>query len=301
MKKLLLILALMCMIIFPVFSQTGDYTTNEYFYLPEYGAYGLDEYNEYNTYMQVADTQIEANKTALANKQPLDAQLTDIAGLTPTDSYFIVGDGTNFITETGATARTSLGIDLSLYYLKTEIDTESEVEVIWGVGLAHSGANTDITSIYNTSLKFGRDADNLIDFTTDNKIVFRTGAANRMEITSTGELDMNAHSVGFTLGTATGDGATLINWQAGLKFKFTFGSQNETITFTNPSNPCAVQMIIVQDATGSRTITWSGMTIKWADGTAITLSTAANAEDIVSMFWDGTSYYAMGNTGFATP
>ncbi|HDP37224.1 MAG TPA: hypothetical protein ENN27_05145, partial [Candidatus Atribacteria bacterium] len=46
----------------------------------------------------------------LDNKQPLDAQLTDIAGLTPTDGCFIVGDGVNFITETGATVRTSLGL-----------------------------------------------------------------------------------------------------------------------------------------------------------------------------------------------
>ena len=49
-----------------------------------------------------------ATQTQLDAKQPLDAQLTDIAGLTPTDSNFIVGDGSNFTTETGATARTSL-------------------------------------------------------------------------------------------------------------------------------------------------------------------------------------------------
>jgi hypothetical protein len=41
--------------------------------------------------------------------QPLDAQLTDVAGLTPADGAFIVGDGANFVTESGATARTSLG------------------------------------------------------------------------------------------------------------------------------------------------------------------------------------------------
>ncbi len=34
----------------------------------------------------------------------------DIAGLTPTDDNFIVGNGTNFVTESGATARTSLGL-----------------------------------------------------------------------------------------------------------------------------------------------------------------------------------------------
>tara|TARA_R110002020_G_scaffold289350_2_gene504849 strand:- start:816 stop:2915 length:2100 start_codon:yes stop_codon:yes gene_type:complete len=40
----------------------------------------------------------------------LDAQLQDVAGLAVTDSGFIVGDGSNFVLETGATVRTSLGL-----------------------------------------------------------------------------------------------------------------------------------------------------------------------------------------------
>ena len=42
--------------------------------------------------------------------QAYDPQLADVAGLTPTDGNFIVGDGTNFVTESGSTARTSLGL-----------------------------------------------------------------------------------------------------------------------------------------------------------------------------------------------
>lgn len=42
--------------------------------------------------------------------QAYDAQLADIAGLTPSDNNFIVGNGTNFVTESGSTARTSLGL-----------------------------------------------------------------------------------------------------------------------------------------------------------------------------------------------
>ena len=45
--------------------------------------------------------------------QAFDAQLTDISGLTPTDAHFIVGDGSNFVTETGSTARASLGLGSS--------------------------------------------------------------------------------------------------------------------------------------------------------------------------------------------
>ena len=60
-------------------------------------------------------TSASAARTALGlvigtNVQAFDAQLTDIAGLTPTDSNFIVGDGSNFVLESGATARASLGV-----------------------------------------------------------------------------------------------------------------------------------------------------------------------------------------------
>ena len=47
------------------------------------------------------------------NVQAFDAQLTDVAGLTPTDGGFIVGDGSNFVLETGNTARASLGLGTS--------------------------------------------------------------------------------------------------------------------------------------------------------------------------------------------
>jgi len=44
------------------------------------------------------------------NVQAYDAQLDDISGLAITDGNFIVGDGTNFVVESGATARTSMGL-----------------------------------------------------------------------------------------------------------------------------------------------------------------------------------------------
>jgi len=63
-------------------------------------------------------TSASAARTALGlaigtNVQAFDAQLTDIAGLSPTDSNFIVGDGSNFVLESGATARASLGAQAS--------------------------------------------------------------------------------------------------------------------------------------------------------------------------------------------
>ena len=56
-----------------------------------------------------------AARTALglaigSDVQAYDAQLADVAGLTPADGAIIIGDGSNFTTESGATARTSLGL-----------------------------------------------------------------------------------------------------------------------------------------------------------------------------------------------
>jgi hypothetical protein len=61
------------------------------------------------------DADASAQRTTLglaigSDVQAYDAQLADVAGLTPTDSNFIVGDGSNFVTESGSTARTSLGL-----------------------------------------------------------------------------------------------------------------------------------------------------------------------------------------------
>ena len=48
----------------------------------------------------------------LSGKQALNAKLTDISGLAVTNGNIIVGDGSNFVAESGATARTSLGLTI---------------------------------------------------------------------------------------------------------------------------------------------------------------------------------------------
>jgi hypothetical protein len=53
---------------------------------------------------------VDGLQTALDGKQPLDADLTAIAALANTDGNFIVGNGTAWVAESGATARTSLGL-----------------------------------------------------------------------------------------------------------------------------------------------------------------------------------------------
>lgn len=63
-------------------------------------------------------------------------------------------------------------------------------------------------------------------------------------------------------------------------------------TFAAPTNMAVKTFILVvnQDATGSRLITWNAV-FKWAAGSAPTLSTAAGAKDVFSFFCDGTNLY----------
>jgi len=61
---------------------------------------------------------------SLSGYQPTNAKLTDIAALTPTDGNIIVGNGSTWVAESGATARTSLGLG--------SVATESTVPVSKG-------------------------------------------------------------------------------------------------------------------------------------------------------------------------
>jgi len=112
-----------------------------------------------------------------------------------------------------------------------------------------------------------------------------------------GELDAGVHSIGFTLQTATGDGTTTIDWRLGNKFRFTFGSQNDTFTFTAPTNPCTLMLTLIQDGTGSRTATFPA-TVKWAGGIEPTLTTTAGARDKIALDWDGTQYDGVASLDF---
>lgn len=56
-----------------------------------------------------------------------------------------------------------------------------------------------------------------------------------------------------------------------------------TLTFagTAADVACGFTLILRQDATGSRTVTWPA-SVDWSGGTAPTLSTAANAVDVIT-------------------
>ena len=98
-------------------------------------------------------------------------------------------------------------------------------------------------------------------------------------------------------GTSTlTDGAT-ISWAAST-------AQVATVTIAGNRTMAAPSGLVsgafyalnvIQDATGSRTMTWNTV-FKWTGGTAPTLSTAANAKDFFVFRSDGTNLYEQGRS-----
>ncbi len=120
-----------------------------------------------------------------------------------------------------------------------------------------------------------------------------------------GDLDTNAHTIKSKKHTYTGVvGTTTVDWTKGHKAYFTFGAGNETLAFTAPTATAgyqeSLQLVVKQDTTGSRTITWPS-TVKWVSGTAPTLTTTASAIDIISFLYDSddSAYYGIASLNFS--
>jgi hypothetical protein len=113
-------------------------------------------------------------------------------------------------------------------------------------------------------------------------------------LTSTGrtvlkDLTETVYTSGSTTGTITPDVANGTVQKITLTGSITFSA------FANPVAGQSMTLIITQSASGGLTLT---STMKFAGGSK-TLSTAANAIDILTVFYDGSTYYASLGKGFA--
>lgn len=84
-----------------------------------------------------------------------------------------------------------------------------------------------------------------------------------------------------TVSTQNATGNFAIDLANGNVFNLTLtGNVTLSVTGATSGKACSFTLYLKQDGTGSRTVTWpTGR--RWAGGTAPTLSTAANAVDIV--------------------
>jgi hypothetical protein len=90
-------------------------------------------------------------------KQPLNTGLTNISGLSKADGNIIVGDGTNWVAESGATARTSLGLGTGNSPQFTAIElgdaTDTTITRVSAGIIAVEGSNVLLASNIGTSVQ----------------------------------------------------------------------------------------------------------------------------------------------------
>ena len=127
--------------------------------------------------------------------------------------------------------------------------------------------------------------------------IITTGNIANINSTTGNIANVNLVKFGETVvaGGSTGAATITPNAAAGTIFNY---SLTGNITINSLGNAVAgtgVTLILTQDATGNRTLT---STMKFLGGTK-TLSTAASSIDIMSVFYDGTTYYASLGKGFA--
>ena len=116
------------------------------------------------------DVDASAQRTTLGlvigtNVQAYDAQLADVAGLSPTDNGVIIGNGSNFVLETGDTLRTSLGLAIGTDV--APINNPTFTGTVNASGLILSGdltVNGTTTTVNSNTVNIG---DSLITLNSD--------------------------------------------------------------------------------------------------------------------------------------
>jgi len=90
--------------------------------------------------------------------------------------------------------------------------------------------------------------------------------------------------------TPSASGTATLDLSKGNIHKITMPAGNITIAVSNETVGQCFLVEITQDATGSRTVTWFS-TIKWAGGSAPTLTTTGNKRDVYGFRVTGTDTY----------
>lgn len=219
----------------------------------------------------------------------VDLSETNDAALTVAKAAIPNGTASNFITYNR----------LLLGYRNTADDG------FYPVALAGVFAQMLAGSAYVEKATF--DAHTILYATTDNTPVALTvGASTIVGRKSTGNIvALTMADLRTELGNLDGREQTItcaanveIDWSLGATAKMTFDRDAVTFTFANPVAGRVYRLLLIQ-GDGSDTVTWPS--IKWAGGSAPTLSTDAGAEDIVTFVYIGSSWYGSATLDFSAP
>lgn len=157
-----------------------------------------------------------------------------------------------------------------------------------------------------TQLKRGGVQIVLASSNSNNPVTFSSGTKNVFISTNTlwvTNLAKHSEVNNFTkqqyFGTATLTDGANISWNldSAQVSKVTLGGNRTLDNPTNMKNGATYILHVIQDGTGSRTLTF-GSAYKWPSDTPPTLSTTANSRDILTFVSDGTYMLGASQLGF---
>lgn len=134
------------------------------------------------------------------------------------------------------------------------------------------------------------------------QMMFRTGTGKqfRWYVGATQGLTYDGNTFNFVTGqlqllaaSASVSGSVTIDFNTGNVQRRTLTGNVTSLTLSNLKDGAEYIITVLQDGTGSRTIAWPS-TVKWAGGSAPTLTTTASARDSFSFISDGTNLYERG-------
>ena len=232
--------------------------------------------------------------TKLATQQSIKAYVdSEISGSGSMSNWVLEDDDGTEVTVSNAKEVKFIGSGITTNWTDTDNGTNADP---YDLTFTVDAAQTGITSITNTSLVVGRDADNQIKFGTDNEITFRVGAGDGVVFKASGEIEATSLDI---------DGDVDINGTLEADAITVDGTALATViagtTVTNATNAATLataRNIGGVSFDGSANINLPGVNTSGnqdTSGNAATATALATARTINGTSFDGTGNITLGN------